>query len=1144
MYLSVPGENIFMPKKISLTIFLFIFIISNVIGQVKLGLSPSLHKKDIFRADGKKSYFILSKGYIIPGSLTVSVNSIPVDIDRMLKIKEVLGYVQFRTPPDSGKVIVIDYWYLPLKMKTSYRLWQNADTTEETQKLSGYVRKEKRQNQGDNAKYGSELKRSGSIFRGIEIGTNTGMRLQSGLRLQLSGKIMEGVDVIASLTDQNTPIQPEGNTQTLHEIDKVFITIKTKRFNATFGDYVFNSPLTQFASYSRKLEGAMGNINLKNGSMTFFAAASRGVFTTNHFMGQEGNQGPYQLTGAKGERQIIVLAGTERVWIDGELMTRGEDNDYTIEYGNGQIIFTRNRLITSDSRITVDFEYSAQNFQKEILGVTGEAGFLNRRIGLKASLIREIDDKDNPLDLSITDQYKEILNKAGDNADSAATSGAKYVGANKGSYIKIDEESKTVFRYVGTENGDYAVHFSYVGSGKGDYSFQGYGIYLYEGERKGSYLPIIYLPLAKSHSVADLSLIANISNGLNAGGEIAVSNRDENLFSSINDDDNSGTAYTAFVSIKDQNIKVLGAGLGRFGLNGSVRNTGERFSPLGRMTEVEHGRLWGTEEGSASGEEIKELKYSYSPFGSVSLNGEFGSMKRDSLSSERNFISADFNQKNLPVVKYQREQIKTSSLTVKKGLWIRESASFVWNRWGISPGVYYTSEHKRDDISDTLSTGFHYNQWSAKLGLKKRFVSLEIKQTVRDDRIYSGNVLNKNSVAQTHQAKMSLNPGRIFSTSLLYTHRFRDYFDQSMTDQKSDLADFKMRYSPARGFVRTSVNYKFTSTSVSEMVRDTIKVGEGLGNYRYDESTGEFVPDPDGDVIFRTIQTGVFVPVNRVQAGADMFWNLRKVKRNAHGIWRILFSATTRSRFRVERSDKSRDFVNVNKLALAPKWGSDTLTVSGSLSQQHDIEYRLPGKFTILRLRFRKSESENNRLAGQHYINSSKENSIRLKGGFTSKGGYLLEYLSKEDKKDFTTGSISDRDIESAGLTGEISYRPRQKIEFAVKVKAIRAEDRTPVPATKAFSIFAIPRVSYSIREKGHMRAELEAGKITSEPSGRGLPYEMFGGDQPGITLRWRVLFTYQLSNHMQATLNYRGRREPWRKRTYQTGQVEVRAFF
>ncbi|MBK7426604.1 MAG: hypothetical protein IPI60_06060 [Saprospiraceae bacterium] len=45
-----------------------------------------------------------------------------------------------------------------------------------------------------------------------------------------------------------------------------------------------------------------------------------------------------KLTGNDSELFIIVLANTERVYLDGALMNRGLENDYVIDYNRGEVI--------------------------------------------------------------------------------------------------------------------------------------------------------------------------------------------------------------------------------------------------------------------------------------------------------------------------------------------------------------------------------------------------------------------------------------------------------------------------------------------------------------------------------------------------------------------------------------------------------------------------------------------------------------------------------------------------------------------------------------------------------------------------------------------------------------------------------------
>ncbi|MBK7868733.1 MAG: hypothetical protein IPJ75_18020 [Ignavibacteriales bacterium] len=102
------------------------------------------------------------------------------------------------------------------------------------------------------------MQKSGTLVRGFSFGTNKDLSLQSGLKLQLNGKLTDNIELVAALSDENTPIQPEGNTERLDEIDKVFIQITHPNAKAVFGDYDLFSNRGEFGKLNRKLQGFMG----------------------------------------------------------------------------------------------------------------------------------------------------------------------------------------------------------------------------------------------------------------------------------------------------------------------------------------------------------------------------------------------------------------------------------------------------------------------------------------------------------------------------------------------------------------------------------------------------------------------------------------------------------------------------------------------------------------------------------------------------------------------------------------------------------------------------------------------------------------------------------------------------------------------
>jgi len=254
----------------------------------------------------------------------------------------------------------------------------------------------------------SDLQRSGNIMRGVQVGSGRDVGLESGLHLSLNGRIARNIRVKALLDDRNLPLQPEGSSSRLSEIDQVYIDISSGRTSGRFGDYHLVQKVGYYGNIDRRLEG--GKVNYKSPEKEFemAGAVTRAVFHTNNFNGIDGVQGPYRLTGKENEQNFIILGGSEKIWLEGKKLKRGQAFDYVIDYNRGEITFTPRKQISSESRIVVDFEYVPDAYPRNLYTGSFSLRSPENRYKLDFSIFQEGDDYERPINFKLNDQYKEI----------------------------------------------------------------------------------------------------------------------------------------------------------------------------------------------------------------------------------------------------------------------------------------------------------------------------------------------------------------------------------------------------------------------------------------------------------------------------------------------------------------------------------------------------------------------------------------------------------------------------------------------------------------------------------------------------------------------------------------------------------------
>ncbi|MCC6255645.1 MAG: hypothetical protein IT276_12080, partial [Ignavibacteriaceae bacterium] len=624
-----------------------------------------------------QNYYPISSVNIIPGSEIIFIKSKQLNsYDYSFTYSKTFFTLSDSLPYSIFDTLIVTYRSFKLSLQKEYQKRslvvkydeKFGDTVSVLTSTSGF---------SPESIFGADMQKSGTIVRGFTVGTTKDFSLTSGLRLQLSGRIAEDIEIVAALTDENTPIQPEGNTERLEELDKVFIQVKHPNVTGTFGDYQVKQKIGEFGVIDRKLQGLMGEFNFEDVNGYVSIANSRGKFNSNNFNGADGVQGPYRLSGLNNERDIIIIAGTEKVFLDGVELKRGENNDYTVEYSNATITFTPNRLITSASRINVDFEYTDRQFARSFFGAGTSAKLFNDKLNLKVQYMREGDDQDSPIDISLSEEDKNTLSLAGDDRNKAIKSGVKLavpdsLGIIKGIYTKVDTTfNGEAFSYYVYNPGDslslYTVSFSYVGEGKGDYTRQSLGYYNFVGIGKGSYLPILFLPLPQLKQMGNIVVDVNPFENVTLSLEYAGSLWDKNRLSTLDDGDNYGYARNISLKVAPSQILIGDLDFGKAGLTFRDRFIQGKFTSLDRFDDVEFNRNYNSANQTVPKDEtLREIGVTLQPIQELTINSTVGFLRKgDDFSSDRYNNLLRFSDSKTFSVDYNLDYVKSTNITLK-----------------------------------------------------------------------------------------------------------------------------------------------------------------------------------------------------------------------------------------------------------------------------------------------------------------------------------------------------------------------------------------------------------------------------------------------------------------------------------------------
>ena len=1141
--------------------FLFVFLCCISFGSD--AQISTLRKKKL---SGKIGTYQLDSLSIYPNSFFIRCGNEP------------LGSEGFKLDHASGKITIlkacsdsltVSYRVLPMNLGKSYfkrdtTLLYSQDKGERDQFLvtNNYSIAD--------AFGGSSLTKKGSISRGVTFGNNQDFGVNSSLNLELAGDVTNNLKLVASVSDDNLPIQPNGNTNKLQEFDQVFIKLYNQRFALTAGDFWLYKPKGYFLTYRKRAQGLSVNYKWNEDSTKLWqtqvsGALSKGKFARQIIQGVEGNQGPYRLIGNENEPFIIVLSGTEKVYIDGKLLERGQEFDYIINYNSSEVIFTARNLITKDSRIVIEFQYSDQNYARSLMQTS--TTFTSKKTQFWFNVYSEQDAKNQSLQQELTTQQKNTLAGIGDSLQLAQINSIDSIGflENQNLYKMIDSlgfDSVLVYS-VAADSAVYRAVFTFVGDGKGDYvlnNFNALGkvfkwVAPIAGVKQGNYIPSRLIITPKKKQFVNSGVSIQLTPKLRLETDLAYSKNDINTFSAIDSkDDDSYAARARLIGEIPLSRDTIPKWL--LESKAEVEFLDRYFSPIEQYRAVEFDRDWNTRNKGYLGNQLATTlgtNFKHKKFGNLNVEGQQFSIGNDYLGI-RATTNGKWNQRGFQA---QWDGSYLSSSAENSNQFIRHRASISqqikWlkigyiddhelNRFNLSTGELNPTSYQFYDGQVYLANADSM-KWNYKIFYRERY-----------DRRSSGNSLIPVAKATSAGAEVILSQWKDQKLTLMGSYRELRISDSTLIDQAPEntiLGRIDYEFRALKGMITWNTFYEIGSGLELKREFIYIQVNAGQGVYAWIDYNNDGVKDLNEFEIAQFADQAsyirVFTPSNEYtktfsnELNQSVYIRPERIWSSKKGIRKFIARFSDQARIRINRKTnlfdsfqtfnpffteiRDSNLISTNSTIRNTVFFNRTSSVFGA-----EYTYQNVSSKTLLASGFDSRSNAYHELSLR--ANLMKQFTIESKG----------QIGTKASEADYTTGR--NYNLTYYFIQPSFIYQPSTTFRISLDARYANKQNGVEYGNERAQIYDLGSQLKWNQSEKSSLQAGvkwIQIGYDGDENSALG--FEMLEALKPGTNYTWNAAFQRSIGENLQLSIQYNGRKSE-NNRTIHAGGMELRALF